>query len=364
MLKKKFSLFFIIIRIWILFSSGKSISDEHGIDPTGTLPWWFRSSIGTKSTSITTKQLVKISNFSFDHYGYIDVFFQVANMFLVLFWLIWNQVPWDSVPIRSIRSTLSTWQLRFWDNRVPETTGPKDINTEGCWISRFSSLDVVRKEARIMRLSPRISIDPFIGVVVTGSGMGTLLISKIREELTPIVSVQHVCHRSSSHIVQSHWSLGIMNTFSVVPSPKVSGHCRWTVTMPLYQSINWLKTPMKLIALTTKLYTIFASVHWNWQHQHTEIWTTSSLQQCRVSQLAFDSQVKSSIINGSSWYSSRIVLLNRSIEMLIYVNWLVKHGAVPTSPLLHARFRSIDLTWFTTISCLDCARINSTNVRC
>ena len=50
-----------------------------------------------------------------------------------------------------------------------------------------------------MQLPTGISDDPFTGGG-TGSGMGTLLISKIREEYPD----------------------RIMNTYSVVPSPKVS----------------------------------------------------------------------------------------------------------------------------------------------
>ena len=58
----------------------------------------------------------------------------------------------------------------------------------------------------------------------TGSGMGTLLISKIREEYPD----------------------RIMNTFSVVPSPKVSD----TVVEPYNATVRfWVLTPSHLIGI-------------------------------------------------------------------------------------------------------------------
>lgn len=70
-----------------------------------------------------------------------------------------------------------------------------------------SVLDVVRKEAESCDCLQGFQLTHSLGGG-TGSGMGTLLISKIREEYPD----------------------RIMNTFSVVPSPKV---CEHTCSMPL-----------------------------------------------------------------------------------------------------------------------------------
>ena len=126
-----------------------------------------------------------------------------------------------------------------------------------------SVLDVVRKEAESCDCLQGFQLCHSLGGG-TGSGMGTLLISKIREEYPD----------------------RIMNTFSVVPSPKVSGkfhhlptailhagslqiqqnclcYCRcqtlWlNPTTLLSQSISWLKTQMRPTALTTKPCMTFA----------------------------------------------------------------------------------------------------------
>lgn len=129
-----------------------------------------------------------------------------------------------------------------------------------------SVLDVVRKEAESCDCLQGFQLTHSLGGG-TGSGMGTLLISKIREEYPD----------------------RIMMTFSVVPSPKVSNawagqqawrscahnvhFCRWfrfrtlssSRTMPLCQCINWSRTLMRLIALITKRCTIFASARSSWQ---------------------------------------------------------------------------------------------------
>ncbi|ORX84209.1 alpha-beta tubulin [Basidiobolus meristosporus CBS 931.73] len=81
---------------------------------------------------------------------------------------------------------------------VPVTTGPKGHYTEGAELVD-SVLDVVRKEAEGCDSLQGFQITHSLGGG-TGSGMGTLLISKIREEYPD----------------------RMMCTFSVVPSPKVS----------------------------------------------------------------------------------------------------------------------------------------------
>lgn len=131
-----------------------------------------------------------------------------------------------------------------------------------------SVLDVVRKEAEDCDCLQGFQLAHSLGGG-TGSGMGTLLISKIREEYPD----------------------RIMSSFSVVPSPKVRQYYfihlnypnlysapfihiekkkliqflrylipLWSHITPLCQFINWLKILIRLFALTTKHFTTFASV--------------------------------------------------------------------------------------------------------
>merc|ERR1712159_926912 len=108
-----------------------------------------------------------------------------------------SQAPWTLFdPAHSVRSsdqtTLSSARV------VPVTTGPR-VTTPRAPNSFDSVLDVVRKEAESCDCLQGFQLTHSLGGG-TGSGMGTLLISKIREEYPD----------------------RIMNTFSVVPSPKVS----------------------------------------------------------------------------------------------------------------------------------------------
>ncbi len=102
-----------------------------------------------------------------------------------------------------------------------------------------SVLDVVRKESENCDCLQGFQLTHSLGGG-TGSGMGTLLISKIREEYPD----------------------RIMNTFSVMPSPK----CRtqwWSPTMLRSLCTNWWRTQTRPSALTTKHSTTFASAHLN-----------------------------------------------------------------------------------------------------
>ena len=111
-------------------------------------------------------------------------------------------------------------------------------------------LDVVRKEAEGCDCLQGFQLTHSLGGG-TGSGMGTLLISKIREEYPD----------------------RIMSSFSVVPSPKVlfsfldgfifqffrSLTPLWSLTTQLSRYINLLRTLIRLTASTMRLCTIFAS---------------------------------------------------------------------------------------------------------
>lgn len=134
--------------------------------------------------------------------------------------------------------------------------------TEGAELIE-SVLDVVRKEAENCDCLQGFQLAHSLGGG-TGSGMGTLLISKIREEYPDRIT----------------------STFSVYPSPKVKNNTRSILPgdflilnifellfvnrcripllnriMPHYQFINWLKIRIKHFALTTKHFTISASEH-------------------------------------------------------------------------------------------------------
>merc|ERR1712227_65679 len=131
-------------------------------------------------------------------------------------------------------------QLFRPDNFVFGQTGAgnnwaKGHYTEGAELID-SVLDVVRKEAESCDCLQGFQLchSPGGG---TGAGMGTLLISKIREEYPDRV----------------------MLTFSVVPSPKVSD----TVVEPYNApspSASWSRTPTSVCAWTTKPCTTSASV--------------------------------------------------------------------------------------------------------
>lgn len=143
-------------------------------------------------------------------------------MFHVPFWSIWSQEPWIRyAPVLSVRFSDPT--TSYSDNQVLEITGPKDTTPRvpnwstlsqtlsGMFEDRFELqflkcpsewllLNVFdyRKEAESCDCLQGFQLTHSLGGG-TGSGMGTLLISKIREEYPD----------------------RIMNTYSVVPSPKV-----------------------------------------------------------------------------------------------------------------------------------------------
>ena len=140
---------------------------------------------------------------------------RVANMYLVLFQLIQNQVLWiqfvlDHLDKYSVLTTLClvsslfvcsigyTIHYFYLGQSGAGNNWAKGHYTEGAELVD-SVLDVVRKEAESCDCLQGFQLTHSLGGG-TGSGMGTLLISKIREEYPD----------------------RIMNTFSVVPSPKVS----------------------------------------------------------------------------------------------------------------------------------------------
>merc|ERR1712006_54212 len=98
-----------------------------------------------------------------------------------------------------------------------------------------SVLDVVRKEAESCDCLQGFQLTHSMGGG-TGAGMGTLLISKVREEYPDRV----------------------MSTYSIIPSPKVSD----TVVEPyncLFLSINLWRMLISVSPLITRPFMIFAS---------------------------------------------------------------------------------------------------------
>uniref|UniRef100_A0A8C9GK32 Tubulin/FtsZ GTPase domain-containing protein n=1 Tax=Piliocolobus tephrosceles TaxID=591936 RepID=A0A8C9GK32_9PRIM len=116
----------------------------------------------------------------------------VTNTYLGPSWWIWSLAPWT--PSGLDPSARSSGQTTSCLARAElGITGPEGAELVD------SVLDVVRKESESCDCLQGFQLTHSLGGG-TGSGMGTLLISKIREEYPD----------------------RIMNTFSVMPSPKVS----------------------------------------------------------------------------------------------------------------------------------------------
>lgn len=206
------------------------ISDEHGVDPSGAY-------VGT-----SPQQLERI-----------NVYFNEASS--------GKYVP-RAVLVDLEPGTMDAvkagpvGQLFRPDNFVFGQSGAgnnwaKGHYTEGAELVD-SVMDVVRKEAESCDCLQGFQITHSLGGG-TGAGMGTLLISKIREEFPD----------------------RMMCTFSVVPSPKVpicddDNDCLLILyrfptlsssrTMPPCRCISWSRTRTRPSALTMRLSTTFASV--------------------------------------------------------------------------------------------------------
>ena len=165
---------------------------------------------------------------------HFSTLFQAGNMFQEQFWWIWNREQWipsaldhldrfsDQIILYLVNSLFISW---YWLQYIAQGTAcfiaihktyvtdfffqflgqsgagnnwAKGHYTEGAELID-SVLDVVRKESEGCDCLQGFQLTHSLGGG-TGSGMGTLLISKIREEYPD----------------------RIMSTYSVVPSPKVS----------------------------------------------------------------------------------------------------------------------------------------------
>jgi len=230
------------------------ISDEHGIDPTGT------------------------------YHGDSDLQLERINVY-------YNEATGGRYVPRAILMDLEPGtmdsvragpfgQLFRPDNFVFGQTGAgnnwaKGHYTEGAELID-SVLDVVRKEAEGCDCLQGFQVTHSLGGG-TGSGMGTLLISKIREEYPDRMMV----------------------TFSVMPSPKVSD----TVVEPYNATLSvhqLFENPIRLCALITKPFMISASEPSSSPPQPTVILTISSQPLFPESPVASDSQDNLTPISESS----------------------------------------------------------------
>ncbi|KAJ7357861.1 hypothetical protein OS493_022679 [Desmophyllum pertusum] len=160
---------------------------------------------------------------------------QEGNMFLELSLLTWSQALWILYDL-ALTDSSSDLIISYLAKAARETTGLRDIILRGpSWWNQ--SLDVVRKETENCDCVQGFQLTHSLGGG-TGSGMGTLLISKIREEYPD----------------------RIMNSFSVVPSPKVSDTVvePYNATLSVHQLVE---TPMKRTVLITRLSMTSASEH-------------------------------------------------------------------------------------------------------
>merc|ERR1712212_707796 len=159
------------------------ISDEHGLDAVG-------NHNGNKNRDIEDLQLERI-----------NVYFNEAstNRHFVPRAILFDLEPgtMDSIKAGAFGGLFKPENFVFGHSGAGNNWA-KGHYTEGAELVD-SVLDIVRKEAENCDMLQGFQLAHSLGGG-TGSGMGTLLVSKIREEYPD----------------------RIMNTFSVVPSPKVS----------------------------------------------------------------------------------------------------------------------------------------------
>ncbi|XP_044032200.1 tubulin, beta 6 class V isoform X1 [Siniperca chuatsi] len=204
------------------------ISDEHGIDPAG-------SYVGDSSLQLDR----------------VNVYYNEASSHKY----VPRAVLVDLEPgtMDSVRSG-AFGQLFRPDNFIFGQTGAgnnwaKGHYTEGAELVD-SVLDIVRKECEHCDCLQGFQLTHSLGGG-TGSGMGTLLISKIREEYPD----------------------RIMNTFSVMPSLRCQTPW-WSPTTPPCPSTSWLKTQTRPTASTMRPFTTSVSALLNSRRPPTETSTT------------------------------------------------------------------------------------------
>merc|ERR1719230_1599808 len=184
-----------------------------------------------------------------------------------------NQEPWTPLELdHSVNSSDQT--TSFSDKPVQETTGPRDITPKVLSSSTPFSMSSERK--------PKVAIA-----------------SKVSKSPTPSVVVLDLVWEPSSS-PRSEKSTQI-ESWPLSPSchPPRCQIPSLSHTTPPFPSISSSRTPMRLCASITKLFTISASEPSSSPPQPTVILTISSLPLFPVSPAASDSQVNSTPISES-----------------------------------------------------------------
>merc|ERR1712224_654408 len=188
-------------------------------------------------------------------------------------WIL-NQEPWTpSEPDHSVNSSDQT--TSFSDKPVPVTTGPRVTTPREPSSSTQSSMSSEKKPK--VAIASKVSRSPTPSVVV----------------LDPVWEPSS-SQRSEKNTQTESWPLSPSCHHQRYLIPSLSH------TTPPSQSINLLRTPMRLCALITKLFTISASEPLSSPPQPTVILTISSLLLSPVLPAASDSQVSSTPISESS----------------------------------------------------------------
>jgi len=258
------------------------ISDEHGIDPTGT------------------------------YHGDSDLQLERINVYF-------NEATGGRYVPRAVLMDLEPGtmdsvragpfgQLFRPDNFVFGQTGAgnnwaKGHYTEGAELID-SVLDIVRKEAEGCDCLQGFQLCHSLGGG-TGAGMGTLLISKVREEYPD----------------------RIMETFSIIPSPKVSD----TVVEPYNAVLSF--------------------------HQLVE-----NADECFLldNEALYDICFRTLKLTTPTYGD-----LNHLVSAAMSgVTTCLRFPGQLNCDLLHDWFRSLDIAWISAVPRLDCARAHTANVRC
>merc|ERR1711998_304751 len=188
-------------------------------------------------------------------------------------WIL-SQEPWTPSELdHSVNSSDQT--TSFSDKPVPVTTGPRVTTPRVPSSSTPSSMSSERKPK--VAIASKVSKSPTPSVVVPD----------------PVWEPSSSPRSEKSTQIES-WppSPSCLPQRSLIPS--------LSHTMPHFPSINLLRTPMRLCALITKLFTISASEPLSSPPQPMVILTISSQLPSPVSPAASDSQVNSTPISESS----------------------------------------------------------------
>ncbi len=180
-----------------------------------------------------------------------------------------NQEPWIQSELdHSVNSSDQT--TSFSDKLELVTTGLK--------VTTLKELNSLTQSSTSSEKKPKVAIASKVSKLPTHS-----------EEELDLVWEPFSSPRSEKSIQTDRWSLSQSCHHQRSQIPSLSH------TMPLFQSINLSRTPIKLCALITKLFMISASELLSSPLQHTEILTTWSQLPSQELHAASDSQVNSTL---------------------------------------------------------------------